>query len=173
MHVLILAPFEQACLERLRSRMTVTYKPWTESRQLQDPEELAEVINNSQVDALIVEADFVLEETFEGAPGLRFVGICRNATGQIDLDAATESGVVVVNSPGRNAPAVAELVIGLMFSLARRIVTSHGYVSGGQWEDPVSPYLDLRGWSWGARRLGWWGWGQSARKLRGLHVPSA
>ena len=68
MYVLILAPFEQECLERLRSCMKVTYKPWTESRQLQDPEELAEVINNSQVDALIVEADFVLEETFEGAP---------------------------------------------------------------------------------------------------------
>ena len=154
MHVLILAPFEQACLERLRSRMTVTYKPWTESRQLQDPEELAEVIYKSQIDALIVEADFVLEETFEGAPGLRFVGICRNATGQIDLDAATESGVVVVNAPGRNAPAVAELVIGLMFSLARRIVTSHGYVSGGQWEDPVSPYLDLRGVELGGKTLG-------------------
>ena len=154
MHVLILAPFEQVCLERLRSRMTVTYKPWTESRQLQDPEELAEVIKDSQIDALIVEADFVLEETFEGAPGLRFVGICRNATSQIDLDSATESGVIVVNAPGRNAPAVAELVIGLMFSLGRRIVTSHEYVSGGQWEDPVSPYLDLRGVELRGKTLG-------------------
>ena len=104
MHVLILAPFEQECLDRLRSSMTVTYKPWTESRELQDPEELAEVINNSQVDALIVEADFVLEETFEGAPGLRLVGTCRNATGQIDLDAATEYGVVVVNAPRQERP---------------------------------------------------------------------
>jgi len=154
MHVLILAPFERACLERLRSRMTVTYRPWTESRELQDPEELDEVINNSQIDALIVEADFVLDETFEGAPGLRFVGICRNATGQIDLDAATASGVVVVNAPGRNSPAVAELVMGLMFSLARRIVTSHRYISEGQWEDPVSPYLDLGGVELRGKTLG-------------------
>ena len=154
MHVLILAPFDEECLERLRSSMTVTYKPWTESRELQDPEELAEVINNSQVDALIVEADFVLEETFEGAPGLRFVGTCRNATGQMDLDAATEAGVVIVNAPGRNAPAVAELIIGLMFSLGRRIVESHGYVLGGQWEDPVSPYLDLRGVELRGKTLG-------------------
>ena len=112
MHVLILAPFEESSLARLRSQMKVTYRPWAESRTLQDPEELAEVINESKVDALIVEADFVLEETFEGAPGLKFVGICRNATGQIDVDAATESGVAVVNAPGRNTAAVAELVVG-------------------------------------------------------------
>ena len=100
MHVLILAPFEEKCLERLRCGMKVTYKPWTESRSLYDPEELAELINESGVDAMVVEADFVLEETFEEAPGLRFVGICRNATTQIDVEAATEAGVVVVSAPG-------------------------------------------------------------------------
>ena len=57
-----------------RSRMKVTYKPWTESRTLYDPEELAEVINESGVDAVVVEADFVLEETFEEAPGLEVRG---------------------------------------------------------------------------------------------------
>ena len=160
MHVLILAPFEEECLKRLRCRMEVTYRPWTESRSLYDPEKLAEVINESGIDAVVVEADFVLEETFDEAPGLRFVGICRNATTQIDVDAATEAGVVVVNAPGRNTRAVAELVIGLMFTLSRRIVGAHGYVVGGRWEDPVSPYLDLRGMELAGKTLGLVGLGK-------------
>ena len=160
MHVLILAPFDESCLERLRSRMKVTYKPWTESRSLYDPEELAGVINESGVEALVVEADFVLEETFEEAPGLRFVGICRNATTQIDLDAATEAGVVVVSAPGRNTRAVAELVMALMFALGRGVVGAHGYVAGGRWEDPVSPYIDLRGVELSGKTLGLVGLGK-------------
>lgn len=160
MHVLILAPFEEESLKRLRGNMKVTYQPWTESRSLYDPEELAEFVNESGVDAVVVEADFVLEETFEEAPGLRFVGICRNATTQIDVDAATEAGVVVVSAPGRNTRAVAELVIGLMFALARGVVGAHGYVAGGRWEDPVSPYLDLRGVELGGKTLGLVGLGK-------------
>ena len=160
MHVLILAPFEDKCLERLRSRMKVTYKPWTDSRSLYDPEELAEFINESGVDAVVVEADFVLEETFEEAPGLKFVGICRNATTQIDVDAATEAGVVVVSAPGRNTRAVAEMVIGLMFTLGRGLVGAHGYVAGGRWEDPVSPYIDLRGVELSGKTLGLVGLGK-------------
>ena len=168
MHVLILAPFEETCLDRLRSRIKVTYKPWTESRVLLDPEELAEAINGYQAEALIVEADFVLEETFKEAPGLRLVGICRNAVSQIDVDAATESGVVVVNAPGRNARAVGELVIGLMFALARGIVASHRYVAEGRWEDPVSPYLELGGVEVGGKTLGLVGLGAIGSEVSGL-----
>lgn len=168
MHVLILAPFEEECLGRLRRRMKVTYRPWTETRSLYDPEELAELINGSGIDALVVEADFVLEETFEEAPGLRFVGICRSATTQIDIDAATEAGVVVVNAPGRNSRAVAELVVALMFTLARGIVGAHGYVAGGRWEDPVSPYLDLRGVELGGKTLGLVGLGKIGSEVAGM-----
>ena len=157
---MILAPFAEKCLERLRSSMKVTYKPWTESRSLYDPEDLAELINESRIEAVVVEADFVLEETFEEAPGLKFVGICRNATTQIDVDAATEAGVVVVSAPGRNTRAVAEMVIGLMFTLSRGIVGAHGYVAGGRWEDPVSPYLDLRGVELSGKTLGLVGLGK-------------
>ena len=160
MHVLILAPFDEKCLERLRGSMKVTYRPWTESRSLYDPEELAELINDSGIDAMVVEADFVLEETFEETPGLKFVGICRNATMQIDVDAATEAGVMVVNAPGRNTRAVAEMVIGLMFTLGRGIVGVHGYVAGGRWEDPVSPYIDLKGVELSGKTVGLVGLGK-------------
>ena len=172
MHALILAPFEQGCLQKLQARMDVTYESWMESRRLYAPEELTAKINDAGIEALIVEADFVLEETFAEAPGLRFVGICRNATDHIDVDSATEQGVVVVNSPGRNAVAVAELVVGLMFAMARRIPASHRYVATGCWEDPVSPYLELRGTEVGGKTLGILGLGtigtEVAKMARGL-----
>ncbi len=88
------------------------------------------------------------------------------------MDVATEMGVVVVNSPGRNALAVAELVLGLMFCLARKITACHNYVTSGSWEDPVSPYLELRGTELEGKTLGIVGLGSIgsvvARKSRAL-----
>ena len=67
---------------------------------------------------------------------------------------------MVVNAPGRNTRAVAEMVIGLMFALGRGLVGAHGYVAGGRWEDPVSPYIDLRGVELSGKTLGLVGLGK-------------
>lgn len=172
MKALILAPFDPSCLDELRARMEAIHESWLESRRLYSPEELTARLNDEKIAILVVEADFVLEETFQQAPGLRFLGICRNATTHIDVDVATEKGVVVVNAPGRNALAVAELVLGLMFSLARKIPACHNYVTSGSWEDPVSPYLELRGTELEGKTLGIVGLGgigsEVARKSRAL-----
>ena len=52
------------------------------------------------------------------------------------------------------------MVVGLMFTLARGIVGAHGYVAGGRWEDPVSPYIDLRGVEVSGKTLGLVGLGK-------------
>ncbi len=154
MKALILAPFDALCLQELQNRIEVIHESWLETKRLYDPEDLADRLHREEIEILVVEADFVLEEVFEGAPSLRFVGICRNATGQIDMDSATERGVLVVNTPARNSNAVAELVIGLMMSLARRISTAHNRIVSGCWSDPVSPYLELRGTELAGKTLG-------------------
>ena len=123
--VLILSPFEQSILERLCGRFEVVYESWMEKRELADPEELGARLRDEGFQALVVEADFVVEETFDLADVLRFVGVCRNEPYNVDIDAATNAGVVVVNTPGRNAVAVAELAVAQMFNLARRIVNSY------------------------------------------------
>ncbi|MBI3744502.1 MAG: phosphoglycerate dehydrogenase, partial [Chloroflexi bacterium] len=61
------------------------------------------------------------------------------------LDAATERGILVVNAPGRNSIAVAELTVGLMLSLARRIPQADAFIKTGRWDDPVGGYLGFRG----------------------------
>ena len=145
MRALVLAPFHPPTLESLAKLMPVDYESWTETRRLQDPEELGLRLRKEHVTHLIVEADFIFEETFQNAADLRFLGICRAALNHVDLDAATEHDVLVVNTPGRNARAVAELTLGLMLSLARQISHLDGYVKSGRWEDPVDGYVNHRG----------------------------
>jgi len=144
-HALILAPFAEASAKRLGEKMQVTHENWLEAGRIYDPEELGRRLAAEQVHYLVVEADFVFEETFEAAKGLELVGICRNALNHVDIDAATKHGVLVVNVPGRNSLAVAEHTIGLMLGLARRIPQADAFIKGGAWEDPVGGYRNFRG----------------------------
>ena len=69
-----------ALLWRLRRRIDVSYESWLDSNSIQDPEELGARLRSEEIAALVVEADFVFEEVFDAAPGLRMVGVCRNAS---------------------------------------------------------------------------------------------
>ena len=165
---LILAPFHAPQLERLRAAMDVAYDSWLDTRALTDPDDLAARINDDGITALIIEADFVFRETFEACRDLRFVGVCRAATNHVDVDAATEHGVVVVNAPGRNARAVAEHALGLMLSLARRIPKAHRYAATGLWQNPAGGYTDFRGIELGARTVGIVGLGAIGQTLAAI-----
>jgi D-3-phosphoglycerate dehydrogenase len=142
---LILAPFADDQLARLRESLSVTHESWLQTQRLYDPEELGARLSEDDVGFLVVEADFVFDETFEAAPGLELVGICRNALNHVDLDAATARGVLVVNAPGRNSVAVAEHTLGLMLALARHIPEADRFVRDGAWTDPVGGYAGFQG----------------------------
>ncbi len=165
---LILAPFDKRQLERVSARSSVIYESWTDSRRLHSPDDLASRVNAEGVAILIVESDFIFEETLERTPSLRFVGICRAAANHVDLESATRHRVVVVNTPGRNAQAVAEHALALMFALARRILESHRYVSEGRWENPVEPYISMRGIELNRRTLGILGYGKIGQQLSSM-----
>jgi len=174
---LILAPFADGPLSELRDEVEVVVESWTRRPSgLLDPEELGQRLDNENFDAVIVEADFLFAETFEAAPRLAFAGICRSATNQIDVEAATERGVVVVNTPGRNAPAVAELTLGLMLAVSRRIVETDRRVRRGEWTSPTGAYLEMRGSELSGHTLGIIGLGAIGRRVAqlanafGMHV---
>ncbi len=168
MNTLVLAPFSNQGLAALQGLGSATYEPWTETRRLHSPEELGTRLATQGFDTLIVEADFLFEELFQAASPLRFAAICRAALNQVDLDAATEHGVTVVHTPGRNAEAVAELALGLMLSLARRIPASSAYLASGAWEDPTEPYTRFQGRELAGSTLGVIGLGQIGRRVAAL-----
>lgn len=70
---------------------------------------------------------------FERLPGLRFVAVSRGGPVNIDMAAAREAGVTVVNTPGRNASAVAEFTIGAILAETRLIRTGHESLRKGEW----------------------------------------
>lgn len=167
---LILAPFQTEALERLKKKADVIYESWMDTKKLLSPEELADRIQTNDIQIVVVEADFVFDEVFQTADKLRFVGVCRGAVNNVDLDAATEQGVLVVNTPARNAISVAELTVGLMLCLARRIPAAHSLVKSGEWLDPVGPYITMRGVELAGKIAGILGLGaigfEVARRLR-------
>ena len=162
---LVLAPFSETHLSRLRDVLDVVHESWLDSRRIYDPEELGARLASDGTSFLLVESDFVFEDMFERAQDLEFVGICRGATNHVEVEAATRHGVAVVNTPGRNAQAVAEHVLGLMLSLARNIPKAHVYVTDGSWRNPAEPYLGLRGIELSGRTLGIVGLGAIGRRL--------
>ena len=136
---LILAPFDSGALAALgASGIETTVESWRDTNRLADPEELGARLHAMEADVLVIEADFVMEETFAAAPNLRLLGVCRGDVGtHIDLQAATEHGVLVLNTPGRNAVAVAELTLGLMLVLARRIPQADQLIHSGAWDSAL------------------------------------
>ncbi|MBE0480612.1 MAG: 3-phosphoglycerate dehydrogenase [Dehalococcoidia bacterium] len=163
--VLILAPFSDTQLERLRSRLEVMYESWMDTGKLLSSEQFIERLEGDGIDFLVVEADFVQRDVFEKVSRLQLLGVCRGDAFQIDVQAATDNGVLVVNTPARNATAVAELTVGLMLSLARRITEAHDMVRSGRWVDPTAAYFSMRGSELSGKTIGIIGFGAIGRKV--------
>ena len=165
MNTLVLAPFSDDGLARLAALGRVAHEPWTETRTLWDPEELGARLMQEGFDALAVEADFLFEELFDAAPGLRIAAICRGDLHHADLDAATERGIAIVRTPARNAQAVAEFAVAQMLALARHTSAGERYVREGRWEDPTDPYVRFRGRELAGATLGIVGFGAIGRAV--------
>ncbi len=73
----------------------------------------------ADADALIVRSDKVTEEVMAAAPKLKIVVRAGAGFDNVDLAAATARGIVVMNTPGQNSNAVAELALGMMIFMAR------------------------------------------------------
>ena len=72
-------------------------------------------------------------EDIRALPELRMIATCSIGTDNIDLEAASERGVVVCNQPGRTAGVVAEHIFGLMFAIAKRAGFQTGELKAGRW----------------------------------------
>ncbi len=69
----------------------------------------------------------------EAASNLRLIGVLRGGTENVVVEAATERGITIMNTPGRNARAVAECAMGMILSEIRNLARSHACLKHGDW----------------------------------------
>lgn len=86
------------------------------------------------VDAIIVRSGTKLtRDLIQSANHLKVIGRCGVGVDNIDLEAASEAGITVVNAPSATTTAVAELTLGLILSLAREIPRADAAIKDGKW----------------------------------------
>jgi D-3-phosphoglycerate dehydrogenase len=85
------------------------------------------------IEVLVVRSTRVSAETIEAARDLELIVRAGAGTNTIDVEAASEVGIYVTNVPGRNAIAVAELTMGLLLAIDRRIADNVADLRAGTW----------------------------------------
>src|SRR5688572_9320497 len=121
-------------------------------------------------DALVVRSETkVTAEVLNAGRNLVVVGRAGVGVDNIDVDAATARGIVVVNAPAAITPATAEHTLGMMLSLARHIHAAHKSLTAGKWERSKFVGVELRGKTLGVLGLGRIG-AEVARRARGLEM---
>ncbi|MFZ1014493.1 MAG: phosphoglycerate dehydrogenase [Terracidiphilus sp.] len=122
----------------------------------------------ADADALVVRSAVQVDDALMAkAPKLRVIGRAGVGVDNIDAEAATRRGIVVMNTPGANAVAVAELTLGLMLALARKVPAANSTMHAGKWEKKSLQGSELRGKTLGILGLGRIGL-EVARRARGF-----
>jgi D-3-phosphoglycerate dehydrogenase len=97
-------------------------------------------------------------------PNLKFVAVSRGGPVNIDMKAARDRGITVVNTPGRNASAVAEFTIGAILAETRNITRGHDALRRGEWRGDLYR-ADLAGEELSEMTVGLIGYGEVGRRV--------
>ncbi|MEN6436025.1 MAG: NAD(P)-dependent oxidoreductase [Anaerolineaceae bacterium] len=131
-------------------------------------------LQNCQV--AVIENDSITREVLAQCPSLSAIVDFRGTASNIDIEAATKSNVVVINTPGRNANAVADLTVGLMIACARHISQGIDVIRQNQWVEKGTRwvYVHYQGYDLAGKTVGILGLGAIgrlvAKRLLGFDV---
>src|SRR6476646_731885 len=161
MKILVAEPLAPAGVELLRAQ-----PGW--DVVVSNPKEYEAHLADS--DALIVRSAVkVTKSVLAKAPNLRVIGRAGVGVDNVDLEAATAAGVLVMNTPGGNAVSVAEHTLALMLSMARAIPQASASTKSGKWEKKKFLGSELRGKTLGIVGLGSIGQ-EVVRRARGFEM---
>lgn len=147
LRVLVCDPLAPEGVERLREHAAVDVRTGLK------PEQLAEVVG--AYDGLVVRSQTqVTARVIEAGAKLRVVGRAGVGVDNIDVEAATRKGIVVVNAPMAVNVAAAEHALALMLALARHIPQADASLRAGRWERGRFVGVELRGKTLGVVGLG-------------------
>jgi D-3-phosphoglycerate dehydrogenase len=138
--VLITGALHESALKMFQSNpdLKITYKPDC------DRKELLALVSKAQVLVSRSETD-VDRDVIEKAPELKIIARAAVGVGNIDLDFATEKGILVINCPGKNTNSAAELTIAHILSMLRKVSNSHVHLKNGGWDRHRFTGRELRG----------------------------
>jgi len=156
-------------LNELKSLMEVVYEPWIKTGEIYfDAKELVQKLEG--VDVFITETDDVKKKEFFELTNIKLLISCRGDPFNVNLKAATEKGLPVLNTPLRNVDAVADLTVCYILMLARkvqkvdRILHSEDF-EVVDFEDWVRYFEKFRGIELGGKYVGIIGLGQIGRRV--------
>jgi len=160
-------------LDLLHELADLVLDSWLDLPQLRiyNAQQLAERVAAEGANLVVVEGDSCGAELYEQP--IIAVASCRGDPTNVDVAAATAAGVPVLRAPGRNADAVAELAVALLFAATRGLVPADRDVRAGEiYRDGKIPYQRYRAWELAGRTAGLVGLGAVGRatrwRLRGL-----
>src|ERR1700733_2430093 len=154
-------------LTLLEELADLTLDSWLDQPTLRiyNADQLAERVQAEGASIVVVESDRCAGPLFEQP--LLAVCSCRGDPTNVDVAAATEAGVPVLRAPGRNANAVAELAVALLFAATRGVVPADRDVREGEiYRDGKIPYQRYRAWELNGQTAGLVGLGAVGRALR-------
>ncbi len=127
--VFVSDPVPEQALALLRQQAEVLVETGLETR------DLAARLAKTRARALLVRSQSrVTAELLEGAPELRIIGRAGVGVDNIEVEAATRQGIVVVNSPEGNTISAAEHTMSLLLAAARRVPQAHASMLRGEWK---------------------------------------
>ena len=110
-------PFAKVAVDGIRKEVEAAGYELALLEKYTDKKQLLDAVKDA--DALIIRSDIVDKEVLDAASGLKIVVRAGAGYDNVDLDKATAHGVCVMNTPGQNSNAVAELAFGLMIMAVR------------------------------------------------------
>jgi phosphoglycerate dehydrogenase-like enzyme/ribulose-5-phosphate 4-epimerase/fuculose-1-phosphate aldolase len=121
----------------------IVYESWRETKKVYfNAEELTKKIKDIGAEIFICEADNVKKDVLENV-NLKIIGSTRGDPNNIDIEIATEKGIPVLNAPGRNTIAVAEMTITVILALMRKLHKIDRVLHSAQFKvDDFSDYLE-------------------------------
>src|SRR3990170_2671602 len=161
--VLVTDALQEVGVEALRKEgLDVTVVPTLPKAELCD--------RSGDFHGLIVRsATKVTADVIEAGKNLVVIGRAGAGVDNIDVEAASQRGIVVMNTPGANTIAVAEHTIGLLLAMARKLPQAHAVLKGGKWEKERFAGVEVYGKTLGIIGLGRVG-SEVARRALGLRM---
>ncbi|MGG1598547.1 NAD(P)-dependent oxidoreductase [Paenibacillus naphthalenovorans] len=169
MNAFVTAQLTDDVIDRLSGLLTLTFGGWGYEGVKLTPKQLVERAQSCEI--LIIGYEDIDEYVLKNLPQLRYIACTRGGMENIDVALVKKYGVMLSNTPGRNASAVADLTIGLMLSVARFIPQTYRYIWERRWEDVPwdtagnTPYKRFAGLELEGKKLGLIGFGAIGRKV--------